>query len=420
MLGALLGTRPDRRTTVVNRSDTPEALTRLSEIGVDQLVIPEDQLGPLSGQAAQVTFTERFDVVNGEGRAMHAVMADAALADRLTATDDPVLNAHLVVADLATLFFDRPNTARGAVLAVPADLNVPEATYDALLSSLARPSVDAGNAAGGHQIIAPMTLDDLFDATQTATSTSRNAPLVRSYNADAPHGLGSLLDSVRRDPCAHLVVRDDRRGRGPGATRIPPLDRQVLIAESAGLDDDTRQAYFAGVGASIDGQLAGIVTPADQRVTLTDRGGDIPLTIENQLDYPVDVKVVLTSAKLDFPDGNVRTVTLPPATPTQVDVAVDGQSLRRVPPRRLGPIARRRDLARYRPLHRAFHGDFGRGPVLVDRGRRVPVAVVGSPLAQHPARPPLGLDRASEHAGSAHGRWTPTSPRRPRREPKPV
>ena len=113
---------------------TREALTWLSEVGVDQLVVPEDQLGPLSGQAAQVTFTQRFEVLNSDGRAMRAVTTDAALADRLTATEDPVLNAHLVLADLAVLYFDRPNVARGAVLAVPPELAVPEATYHALLT----------------------------------------------------------------------------------------------------------------------------------------------------------------------------------------------------------------------------------------------------------------------------------------------
>jgi hypothetical protein len=323
VLAALLGTRPDRRTTVVDRSDTPEALTKLGEIGVDQLVVPEDQLGPLSGQAAQVTFTQRFDVVNSEGRAMRAVMADAGLADRLTATDDPVLNAHLIVADLAVLFFDRPNTARGAVLAVPNGLDVPAATYDALLSSLARPSIDAGTAAGGHQIVAPMTLDDLFDATQAAAGSTRNATLVRPYDADPPAGLGSLLDDVRNTRSHISSFATVVGGSEAGNARIPPLDRQVLIAESAGIDGDTRQAYLDGVSASIDEQLRAIVTPADQRVTLTARSGDIPLTIENQLDYPVSVKVVLTSAKVDFPEGNVQTVTLPPATPTQVDVAVE-------------------------------------------------------------------------------------------------
>lgn len=327
VLGAFLGTRPDRRTTVVDRSDTPEALTRLSEMGVDQLVIPEDQLGPLSGQAAQVTFTQRFDVVNGEGRNMRAVTADAGLADRLTATDDPVLNAYLVVADLSVLFFDRPNVARGAVLVVPRDLSVPEATYNALLSAVSRPSVDAGIEQGGHQIVAPTTLDGLFDATDAATTSSRGSPvLVREYTADAPVSIDSLLDDVRAtrariDSFATMVARSEL-----GRARIPLLDRQVLIAESQGLDDDARVAYLDGVGAAIDGQLAGIVTPADQRVTLTDRSGDVPLTIENQLDYPVDVTVVLTSAKLEFPDGNTRTVTLPPATPTQVDVSVEAKA----------------------------------------------------------------------------------------------
>lgn len=327
VLAATLGTRPDRRTTVTDRTVSPEALTYLSGIGVDQLVIPEDQLGPLSGQAAQVTFTQKFDVIDSEGRAMRSVMADAALAARLTATDDPVLNAHLVIADLAVLFFDRPNTARGAVLVVPDDLSVPQATYDALLSSLSRPSIDAASAAGGHQIVAPMTLDDLFDATSAATGNSRASTLVRPYSADEPAGLGSLLDQVRatraRISSFATIVGS---GADRATTRIALLDRQVLIAESAGLDDAVRRAYFDGVRASIDSQLRSIVTPADQRVTLTARSGDVPVTIENQLDYPVDVKVTLTSAKVEFPDGNVRTVTLPPGTPTQVDVAIEAKA----------------------------------------------------------------------------------------------
>ena len=323
VLAAELGSRPDRSTAVVDRLITPDALTRLNEIGVDQLVVPEDQLGPLSGQAAQVTFTQLFDVVNGEGRPMRSVMADGALATRLTATTDPVLNAHLVVADLAVLFFDRPNTARGAVLAVPRDMDVPQATYDALLGSLSQASIDEGVAEGGHQIVAPMTLDDLFDFAQTATNGSR--PMVRPYSSDAPADIAALLDQVR-GARSHISSFATVVGSGAGTARIPLLDRQVLVASSVGLDDGTRQAYFDGVSGSIEGQLAGIVTPADQQVTLTDRSGDVPITIENRLDYPVDVEVVLSSAKLEFPEGNRRTVTLPAATPTQVDVPVEAKA----------------------------------------------------------------------------------------------
>jgi hypothetical protein len=322
----LLGVRPDTRTTVVDRTVTPDALTTLRAMGVDQLVIPEGQLGPLSGDAAQVTFTQRFDVVNSEGRPMRSVMADAGLADRLRATPDPVLNAHLVLADLAVLFFDRPNISRGAVLVVPRDLMVPEATYDALLTGLSRASVDAGIAAGGHQIVAPLTVDDLFDVTDPATTGSRAQPvLVRPYTSDAPASLGDLPADVATTR-AQIASFATMVTSGAGVARIPVLDRQVLIAEAAGLDDDTREAYLDGVLATIDAQLAAIVTPSNQRVTLTDRKGDVPLTIENQLDYPVDVDVVLTSAKLEFPQGNVQRVNLPPASSTVVNVAVEAKA----------------------------------------------------------------------------------------------
>jgi hypothetical protein len=320
VLGALLGVRPDRRSTVVDRSVTREALTWLSEVGVDQLVVPEDQLGPLSGQAAQVTFTQRFEVLNSDGRAMRAVTTDAALADRLTATEDPVLNAHLVLADLAVLYFDRPNVARGAVLAVPPELAVPEATYHALLTGLSETSQAAGRDAGGVPVVAPMTLDDLFDATSVATGPRGDA-LVRSYEADDPIPLGSLPESIQATR-SRIGSFTEMVREGAGVARIPALDRQVLIAEAAGLDGDTRQAYLDGVSAEIDAQLANVVTTESQQVTLTDRSGDIPLTIENRLDYPVTVSVILTSAKLEFPNGNTQTVTLPPATPTQVGVAV--------------------------------------------------------------------------------------------------
>ncbi len=414
-LGALLGTRPDRRTTVVDRSDTPEALTRLNEVGVDQLVIPEDQLGPLSGQAAQVTFTQRFDVVNSEGRAMHAVMADAALADRLTATDDPVLNAHLVIADLATLFFDRPNTARGAVLAVPGDLDVPEETYDALLTSLARPSVEAGNAAGGHQIIAAMTLDDLFDATQAAT-TSRNATLVRPYTADAPAGLGSLLDDVRSTRArissfATIVASSDA-----GKTRIPPLDRQVLIAESARLDDDTRRAYLDGVGASIDGQLSGIVTPADQRVTLTDRSRRHPTHHREPTRLPRRREDRAHQREARLPRRQ-RPHRDPPPGDTHAGRRLGrGQGFRRLPPRRHGPITRRLDLTRVRPLHRALHSHLRRRAVPVDRRRGCSCCCGGPATCAASDETAAWFRPPTRACATRPPRSTRTSPHRPRPE----
>jgi hypothetical protein len=249
-------------------------------------------------------------------------MADGGLADRLTATDDPVLNAHLVLADAAVLFLDRPNVARGAVLVVPSDLAVPEETYDALLSGLAQPTIDNG----AQPVVAAMTLDDLFDSTQPSTTSGRGAPtLVRPYDADEPGSLGSLLDDIRATR-AEIGTFAAMVGSGSGTGLVPALDRQVLIAQAVGLDDDTRGAYLAGVSGSIDEQLDSIVPPSAQTVTLTDRAGDIPLTIDNQLDYPVDVRLVLESAKLEFPDGNVRKVTLPPSTPTQVDVRVESKA----------------------------------------------------------------------------------------------
>jgi hypothetical protein len=134
-----------------------------------------------------------------------------------------------------------------------------------------------------------------------------------------------LLDDIRATR-VQIGTFADMVGTGSGTALVPALDRQVLIAQTAGLDDDTRATYLDGVSGAIDEQLSSIVPPAAQTVTLTDRAGDIPLTIDNQLDYPVEVRIVLESAKLEFPEGNVRKVTLPPSTPTQVDVPVESKA----------------------------------------------------------------------------------------------
>jgi hypothetical protein len=101
------------------------------------------------------------------------------------------------------------------------------------------------------------------------------------------------------------------------------LDQVTLSSGSIAFDDPTRQTYLDGADARIDDQLGQITTEAQTIVTLTSRNGAIPLTINNGLDYPVQVRVTLDSDKLEFPEGSViDPVQLPPRVPTRVDVPV--------------------------------------------------------------------------------------------------
>ena len=65
-----------------------------------------------------------------------------------------------------------------------------------------------------------------------------------------------------------------------------------------------------------------VVTP-EQIVTLTSSSGKVPLNLENRLQYPASVRIVLNSAKLDFPEGSVIEETLAPAQTTTINLPVE-------------------------------------------------------------------------------------------------
>lgn len=314
-IAAQIGVRPDTSTVLVDPTFTTEALAVFHFTGTEQLIVPQDQLAPLAGGATSSAALQAFEVADSNGQLIPAISTDQTLADRLTQTDDPVLNGHLVLADLAVLWADgaRP---RGTVLAVPPDLDVDTRTYDAILDGLA----DRMTGSGAAPVVSAVSVDDLFVVTNIAANPNRPAEtLERSYTAGPVRPLGDLPDRINQ---VTDQVAAYRTMLGADVSRATALDRQLLIAGAEGLDDDTRSAYIDGVAGFVSEQFAGIVAPDDQRVTLTAENGKVPITVENHLDYEVEVEVEVASVKLEFPEGNTTTVVLPPATSTRVEVAV--------------------------------------------------------------------------------------------------
>jgi hypothetical protein len=61
--------------------------------------------------------------------------------------------------------------------------------------------------------------------------------------------------------------------------------------------------------------------PEEFRITLTARSSTIPVTLTNNTEQDLQVRVELDSDQLEFPDGDVLTPTLPPGT-TRLEVRV--------------------------------------------------------------------------------------------------
>ena len=224
---ALLGTAPDGRTAVADPTLTAEALTRLNDLGLDRLVVPADQLGELPPDERNLTFTELFDVTDSTGGTIQAVTADQELTSRLDATDDPVLNGHLALADLAVLYNDEPGVSRGVALTLTPEVD--PATLEVLLDAFADRAPAGGD---GRAIVSPVTLDDLFRTTTTATTTTdgRTTNLVRPYLSTPPAPLGSYPAQLR------ATTRDVEGFRSltePAPDAALGLERSVLLSGAA-------------------------------------------------------------------------------------------------------------------------------------------------------------------------------------------
>jgi hypothetical protein len=147
-----------------------------------------------------------------------------------------------------------------------------------------------------------------------------------SRSASIPQAVTSAIDRARED-LAQLEAVDAQ------PELIEQIAGDVLLAESRYLlgREDLALAFVNGARRSVATEFSKIRPPSESLVvTLTSRGGLIPLTIQNEAGYPVRVRIALQSPKLEFLDGASRSVLLEP--PGQhFDFSVRAQTTGRFP-----------------------------------------------------------------------------------------
>ena len=93
---------------------------------------------------------------------------------------------------------------------------------------------------------------------------------------------------------------------------LATLNRKIMIAESIDYGRSRQNvavAFARSARTTAEATLAGIKVPP-RRVTLTSRGGRVPVTVVNETGYTIRVRVRLDSAKVAFPEGASRRVTV--------------------------------------------------------------------------------------------------------------
>ena len=316
--GAVLESPPDGRITPIDPSVTPDVLSVLRENGVESIIVPSAQLTTLSDRSDEATLTQRFTVRAGNDDLLDAVASDSRVAGLLAATEDPVLAGHVALAQLAVVHLQQPGAARGIAVVTPE--NADPRALETFLAGLAD-NTGAASGAAGAPMISPVTASDLLLATDAALGITqgRTTTLVRSYTSDQPFSLGGYPEQLRSAERSLLGIMS----LVPESPEIfEPVSRATYASGTASLDPGDQGAIL-GHASGLSGLVTSeIVVPREQTVTLTSSSGLVPLTIENRLSVRAHVRIVLNSAKLDFPDGPVIDRVLEPATTTRIDVAV--------------------------------------------------------------------------------------------------
>lgn len=286
-----MGIRADRRIWLADdRLDEP-AVHRLRQHGADRLVLPESALAPVE---LDITPAQPFQLDVRAGRRPQVLTADKGLTSHFSPTDDPVLGAHRLLADLAMIYFDRPGRSRVVVVQAPRPWRASAAFLDTLLSGV-----------GTSPILSGTTLDSAFSV--PAATTPSGAPFVRRLAPGASAGGALPATAVRASRHRLEAFTSMLEADNPLGDRMEQL---LLAAQGSELRPRQRGPYLEGLDATIDGQLRLIDVPRNRSVTLTARTGDIPVTILTRTEYPVRLRVQVASDKLEFPDGDVREIGL--------------------------------------------------------------------------------------------------------------
>jgi hypothetical protein len=285
VLEETLDRSPDLRTFVtLDELDAP-GLRRLQDLGVERLVVAEDELlAPPAGATGGLTLARPFVVDSSRGRGVVAAAVDPALAGHFGDPTDQVLAAHHLLADLAVIFGDTPALRRGVVVHPPRGWRAdPSFLATALAGLTSIPALEA------------VTLDHLL--TEVPLQDDGGSPLVRQLSGDGAGGATSGREELLglHADVGSLVAMAD--GTSP---EVEALERVALVAASDRLTPAERRAFTVAGRARIAGMLDRVGVLERDSHRLTAREGTIPLTLRNENPFPVEVFLSLASDKLEF------------------------------------------------------------------------------------------------------------------------
>jgi hypothetical protein len=284
----------------------------------EALLVDPNVPGPPAGSLLSPPAVAAFRTASGP---LPAIAPDPVLEDRTESVpEDPALAALWTLGELAALYFEQPSIDRGAAIVFSEDeAPHPDFLRQLLLGLRPAPGVTVLRPTNASRVVVAETSEDDPPLEERGLQQS-------SRSASIPQSVASAIGRARQD-----LARLEAVEAQPDL--IAQISGDMLLSESRYLlgREDLALALVNGARRSVEMEFAKIQPPDDSLVvTLTSRGGLIPLTIRNEADYPMRVRIALQSPKLEFLDGASRSVLLEPPG-EHFDFAVRAQTTGKFP-----------------------------------------------------------------------------------------
>jgi hypothetical protein len=266
---------------------TPATLGLLRSAGATAVIPTDTQLGFATRAFSP---NQPFQLLDDNAVAIPALRIDESLTTTLSG-DDVELAAIQAIAELLT-----DAAAENFDRAVLLDLNaIDDAVLDEFLELIDE-----------HDSLETTSITELFSRELTRAGNgvlrgdlvSVDPPDLRTRSND----LAAATSSI--NTLAAMLE--------PDIAAVEPLRTQLLAAASDQLDAASAAAYSNDVFRTVIESTTGIEIVQVDRITLTDRRNDLPLTIINKQPVPLNVELVLSAEKIRFPEGERRNLRLRP------------------------------------------------------------------------------------------------------------
>lgn len=297
---AALGVVPAAGTWLASDGLAAVTLTQLAALGLaDRVIVPSGRVVALQGGPLPVSDGQRFHVVDGNGLTHDAIVADSAIQTHFDRSGNAALDAHHLLADLGFLAMAATEVDRGILVDAPADWVIDR---DLLVGVLR--GIDA------HPLLSPTTVSELFSLVSPLTLASDPAgPIVRRELIDSGAPVELPLDARRGQTQNALVSFGNLV---PNSNATPLLQRLLLVSASADLSEAQQLSYLEAVTARIEQEQGAVSAINADRITLSARAGEVPISLRNEGSNAVEVLVTFVSDKLEFPEGALITLVLQP------------------------------------------------------------------------------------------------------------